>query len=85
MKNENETFDITEMVVEKAFKILLNTCRLKGVKCDKIDFSFKRFEHLFIRKWKDLMYNEFPYSYNSNMAKCTDISARKIRDICNKR
>ena len=57
-KFENENYDITEIVVEKAIKILLVVCRIKGVKCDKISFSFKRFEKLFIRRWKDMMYDD---------------------------
>lgn len=82
-RNEKETYDITDVVVEKAFKILLIVCRIKGVKCDRISFSFRDFERKFVRKWKDLMYNEFPYDYNSKMAISTDISERKIRYICN--
>ena len=84
-RNENETYDITDFVVEKAFKILLVVCRIKGVKCDRIAFSFRDFERKFIRKWNDLMYKDFPYNYNSKMARSTDVSERKIRDICNKK
>ena len=39
--NEYETYDITDIVVEKAFKILLVVCRIKGVKCNRISFSFR--------------------------------------------
>jgi len=82
-RNENETYDITDAVVEKALKILLVVCRIKGVKCDRISFSFREFERKFIRKWNDLMFKEFPYEYNSKMAESTDVSPRKIRYICN--
>ena len=84
MRNENENYDITEIVVEKAIKIMLIVCRIKGVTCDRISFSFRRFERRFIQRWKDLMYKEFPYDYNSRMAKSTDVCSRKIREICNK-
>ena len=80
-----ETYDITDIVVEKAFKILLVVCRIKGVKCNRISFSFRDFERKFIRKWKALMYDEFPYDYSSKMVRCTDLSERKIRSICNKK
>lgn len=83
-RNVNENYDITDFVVEKAFKILLVVCRIKGVKCDRISFSFREFERKFIRKWNDLMYKEFPYNHNDKMAMSTDVSPRKIRYICNK-
>lgn len=83
-RNENESYDITDIVVEKALKILLVVCRIKGVKCDKITFSFREFERKFIRRWSDLMFKEFPYNHNSKMAMSTDVSERKIRYICNK-
>ena len=83
-RNENESYDITDIVVEKALKILLVVCRIKGVKCDKITFSFRDFERKFIRKWSDLMYKDFPFNYNSKMAESTDVSKAKIRYICNK-
>ena len=83
-QNVNENYDITDFVVEKAFKILLVVCRIKGVKCDRISFSFREFERKFIRKWNDLMYKEFPYDHNSKMTMSTDVSPRKIRYICNK-
>ena len=83
-KNENEYYDITDIVVEKAFKILLIISRLKGVKCNRIRFSFRDFERKFIRKWSELMYKEFPYNYNSQIADCTDISKAKIRYLTNK-
>lgn len=83
-QNVNENYDITDFVVEKAFKILLVVCRIKGVKCNRISFSFREFERKFIRKWSDLMYKEFPYDHNSKMAECTDVSPAKIRYICNK-
>ena len=81
-QNENETYDITDAVVEKAFKILLIVCRIKGVKCDRISFSFREFERKFLRKWNELMYKEFPYDYNSKMAMSTDFSPAKIRYVC---
>ena len=77
MKNENENYDITDIVVEKAFKILLIVCRIKGVKCDRISFSFRRFERMFIQRWKELMYNDFPYNYRSKLENCTDICPTK--------
>ena len=83
-RNENENYDITDAVVEKAFKIILVVCRIKGVKCDRISFSFREFERKFIRKWCDQMYKDFPYNYNSKMVESTDVSAAKIRYICNK-
>ena len=82
-RKENETFDITDVVVEKAIKILLVVCRIKGVKCHRISFSFRDFERKFIRRWSDMMFKEFPYNHNSKMAISTDISERKIRYICN--
>lgn len=82
-RNENETYDITDAVVEKALKILLVVCRIKGVKCDRISFSFRDFERKFIRKWSDMMFKEFPYNHNSKMAISTDVSPRKIAYICN--
>lgn len=82
-RNENETYDITDFVVEKAFKILLVICRIKGVKCDRISFSFRDFERKFLRKWSELMFKEFPYNHSSKMVKSTDVSERKIRYICN--
>lgn len=81
--NEYETYDITDAVVEKAFKILLIVCRIRGVKCNRISFSFREFERKFLRKWNELMYKEFPYDHNSKMAMSTDVSAAKIRYICN--
>ena len=84
-KNENKTYDITDLAADKAIKILLIICRIKGVKCDQITFSFRDFERKFIRKWNDLMYKDFPYNYNSKMARSTDVSPSKIRDICNKK
>lgn len=83
-QNVNENYDITDFVVEKAFKILLVVCRIKGVKCNRISFSFREFERKFIRKWSGLMYKEFPYDHNSKMAESTDVSPAKIRYICNK-
>ena len=83
--NEYETYDITEIVVEKAFKILLVICRIKGVKCDRISFSFRSFERKFIQKWKALMYKEFPYVYSSKMVRCTDLSESTIRRNCKKK
>ena len=80
-KFENERYDITELVVAKALKILLIICRIKGVKCDKVDFSFKRFERLFIQGWKDLMFNDFPYNYRSKLKDSTDISAAKLSKL----
>lgn len=74
MKNEKENYDITDIVVEKAVKILLIVCRIKGVKCDRITFSFRRFERKFIQRWKALMYNDFPYNYRSKLENCTDLS-----------
>lgn len=82
-RNENETYDITDLVVEKALKIMLVVCRIKGVKCDSISFSFRDFERKFIRRWNDMMFKEFPYNHNSKMAMSTDVSERKIRYICN--
>ena len=82
-RNENETYDITDAVVEKALKILLVVCRIKGVKCDKITFSFRDFERKFIRRWSELMFKEFPYNHSSKMVMSTDVSERKIRYICN--
>ena len=82
-RNENESYDITDIVVEKALKILLVVCRIKGVKCDKVTFSFRDFERKFIRRWSELMYKDFPYNHNSKMAMSTDVSERKIRYICN--
>ena len=82
-RNENECYDITDIVVEKALKILLVVCRIKGVKCDKITFSFRDFERKFLRRWSELMFKEFPYDHNSKMAVSTDVSAAKIRYICN--
>ena len=84
-RNENETYDITDAVVEKAFKIILVVCRIKGVKCDRISFSFREFERKFIRKWSDLMYKEFPYNYNRKMTMSTDVSDRTISRIINKK
>lgn len=84
-KNPNECYDITGFVVEKAVKILLIVCRIKRVKCDRINFSFRDFERQFMCRWYDLMYKEFPYDTNSKMAKSTDVSPRKIRYICNKK
>ena len=83
--NEYETYDITDIVVEKAFKILLVVCRIKGVKCHRISFSFRSFERKFIIKWKELMYKEFPYNYSSKMVRSTDLSERSIRRICTKK
>ena len=80
-KNIELTYDITEIVAEKAFKIILVMCRIKGVKCDKINFSFKRFEKLFIQKWKDLMYLDFPYNYRSKLEKSTDIGNDKLSKL----
>ena len=82
-RNENESYDITDIVVEKALKILLVVCRIKGVKCDKITFSFRDFERKFIRRWSELMFKEFPYNHSSKMVMSTDVSERKIRYICN--
>ena len=81
--NEYETYDITDIVVEKAFKILLVVCRIKGVKCDRVSFSFRDFERKFLRKWSALMFKEFPYDHNHKMTISTDVSAAKIRYICN--
>lgn len=81
----NEYYDITDLVVEKAVKILLVACRMKHVKCDLINFSFREFERRFIRRWYELMWDEFPYDANSKMAKSTDISQRKIRYLVNKK
>lgn len=83
-RNENESYDITDIVVEKALKILLVVCRIKGVKCDKITFSFRDFERKFIRRWSELMFKEFPYDHNYKMTMSTDVSSAKIRYICNK-
>ena len=83
--NEYETYDITDIVVEKAFKILLVICRIKGVKCDRISFSFRDFERKFILKWKALMYKEFPYEYSCKMVRSTDLSERTIRRISTKK
>ena len=74
MKNEKENYDITDIVVEKAAKILLIVCRIKDVKCDLISFSFRRFERKFIQRWKELMYKDFPYNYRSKLENCTDLS-----------
>lgn len=82
-RNIRETYDITDAVVEKALKILLVVCRIKGVKCDSITFSFRDFERKFLRKWSELMFKEFPYNHSSKMVMSTDISERKIRYICN--
>lgn len=82
-RNEKETYDITDAVVEKALKILLVVCRIKGVKCDRISFSFRDFERKFIRRWSEMMYKEFPYNHCSKMVTSTDVSERKIRYICN--
>ena len=79
-----EYYDITDLVVDKAVKIMMVVCRIKKVKCDKISFSFKRFERNFIRRWHERMYKEFPYDYNRKMAESTDASPAKIRYICNK-
>ena len=84
-KNQNECYDITGIVVEKAVKILLIICRIKRVKCDRISFSFRDFEHQFMRQWYNMMYKEFPYDTNSKMAKSTDVSPAKIRYIVNKK
>lgn len=84
-KNTNETYDITGFVVEKAVKILLVICRIKHVKCDRINFSFRDFERQFMRRWYELMYDEFPYNTNSKMAESTDVSPAKIRYIVNKK
>ena len=84
-RNEEESYDITDIVVEKALKILLIVCRIKGVKCDKIIFSFRDFERKFIRRWNELMYKEFPFDHNYKMTMSTDVSAAKIRYICNKK
>lgn len=84
-KNPNETYDITGIVVEKAVKILLIVCRIKRVKCDRISFSFRDFEHQFMRRWYDMMYKEFPYDANSKMVMSTDISSRKIRYVVKKK
>ena len=81
--NEKETYDITDAVVEKALKILLVVCRIKGVKCDRISFSFREFERKFLRRWSEMMYKEFPYNHSSKMVMSTDVSERKIRYICN--
>lgn len=81
--NEKETYDITDAVVEKALKILLVVCRIKGVKCDRISFSFRDFERKFLRRWSEMMYKEFPYNHSSKMVMSTDVSERKIRYICN--
>ena len=79
-----EYYDITDLVVDKAVKIMMVVCRIKKVKCDRISFSFREFERKFIRKWSDLMYKDFPYNHNSKMAESTDASPAKIRYICNK-
>lgn len=84
LKNQNECYDITEIVAEKAVRILLAVCRINAVKCNRINFSFHDFERIFVRRWKELMYKDFPYDYNSRMAQSTDLSKSKIRDICNK-
>lgn len=83
-KSQNENYDITDIVVDKAIKIVLIFCRLKGVKCDRISFSFRQFERLFVRRWYELMYREFPYDTNSRLTKSTDLSSAKIRYLCNK-
>ena len=84
-KFHNEYYDITDLVVDKAVKIMMVVCRIKKVKCDKISFSFKRFEHNFIRRWHERMYKEFPYDYNRKMAMSTDVSDRTISRIINKK
>ena len=80
-KFENERYDITELVAAKAFKILLIVCRIKGVKCDKIDFSFRRFERLFIQSWKDLMYKDFPFNYRRKLEDSTDFGHDKLSKL----
>lgn len=81
----NECYDITDLVVEKAVKILLVVCRMKHVKCDRINFSFREFERRFMCRWYELMWDEFPYEANSKMAKSTDVSPAKIRYTVNKK
>ena len=83
-KFENERYDITELVVEKAVKIMLVICRIKGVKCDKIDFSFRRFEKLFVQRWKDILYNDFPYNYRRKLEDSTDLGHDKLSKLFKK-
>ena len=80
-KFENERYDITDLVVDKAIKILLIVCRIKGVKCDKIDFSFRRFEKLFIQRWKEIAYKDFPYNYRSKLEDSTDFGHDKLSKL----
>ena len=88
MKNENETYNITEdviaFIVGKYDEIGLEHIapdRVRGY--DKILIAFKEIERRGIRELYARMWKQFPYDTNHKTALSTDASERKIRRIVN--
>ena len=84
MRNENETFEITDDVIEFIFSKYdeIGLDPEKGY--DKILITFKKIESEGIRGLYERMWKKYPYSANSKTAESTDACERKIRYIVNK-
>jgi len=88
MKNEKETFDITDdvlaFIVSRYDEIGLEEIAPNKVRgYDKIRIAFQEIEKDGIRELYDRMYKQFPYNANSKTAISTDASSAKIRRLVN--
>ena len=81
MRNENETFDITDDVIAYILGKYDEIGKEKGY--DTIMISFKKIEKEGIQGLYDRMWKEYPFCANSKTVNSTDASERKIRYIVN--
>ena len=79
--NKNETFEITDEVIEMIVKKYDEIGLAHGY--DRILIAFKEIEKRGIRELYDRMFKQFPYSANSKTALSTDASPAKIRRFVN--
>ena len=81
--NKNETFEITDEVIE----MIVNKYDEIGLEhgYDHILIAFKEIHERGIKELKDRIYAKNPYNFLAIMGKCTDDSPRTIQRICNKK
>ena len=58
-------------------------CEIPGNDIADIIIEFREFERKAVKGLHKRFLKAYPYDYNAKMALSTDVSARKIRDICN--
>lgn len=90
-KNCKQTYDVTTDAVNYTLDQMKNFYLAHPMPKNKdepeasISFYFDVFFEKLIKGWKELEYVRHPYDYNRKMANYSDVSARHLRRIYNKK